>query len=213
MTSWKYTPEMTAWIRENSKGVEWDDLTPLFNEMFGCDKTARQLRSHAHDNGIHNGVYHTNHCGSHNVVRPARPVGSKRLDKDGYVVVKVAEPCKWRREQLVVWEQYHEPIDVHKELLIHLDGNRQNNAIENLYKIDRRLIGMINQAGLSRQIAPETIKSIETVAKLKVGAIDIIQKKLKCGRAKARYIYDPERFMKNARRCRDGKTSKKQRPC
>lgn len=211
MTSWKYTPEMTAWIRENSKGVEWNDLAPLFNEMFGCDKTARQLRSHAHDNEIHNGIWHDNPCG-HNVTRPARPVGSKRLDKNGFVLVKIAEPNKWRREQFVIWEQYHEQIDIRKEMLIHLDGNRQNNAIENLYKIDRRLIGLINHAGLSRQITPETIKSIETVAKLKVGAVDIIQKKLKCGRAKARYIYNPERFSKNQKRHYE-KINKKQRPC
>lgn len=207
MTSWKYTSEMTDWIRENSKGVEWDDLAPLFNEMFGCDKTARQLRSHAHDNGIHNGIYHDNPYG-HKVTRPARPVGSKRLDKDGYVVVKVAEPCKWRREQLVVWEQYHEPIDTRKEMLIHLDGNRQNNAIENLYKTDRRIIGIINQAGLSRHITPETIESIEAVAKLKIGAIDKLHERLGGSRRKANYHYDPERHIENIRRWRRAKTNK-----
>lgn len=201
MTNWKYTPEMTAWIRENSNGVEWDDLTPLFNEMFGCDKTARQLRSHAHDNGIHNGIWRKNPYGK--TPRRHRPVGSKRLDKDGYVVVKIAEPCKWRREQFVVWEQYHKPINIRKEMLIHLDGNPQNNAIENLYKIDRRLIGMINQAGLSRQITPETIKSIEAVAKLKVGAIDKLHEQLGGGRHKANYRYDPERFRKAVRKCRN----------
>lgn len=159
---WKYTPEMTQWIRDNCAGVEWESVAENFNRVFGTDKTARQLRSHAHDNGIHNGIYH----GVASCCRRWRPVGSTRLDKDGYVVKKIAEPCKWRRAQLVEWEKYHEPIDRQKDMLIFLDGNRQNYHISNLYKLPRRLIVVFNRHFLWAKITPETIESVVAIAEM-----------------------------------------------
>ena len=157
----RFTTEMTEWIRQNCKGVEWEDVATNFNCHFGLSKTARQLRSHAHDNEIHNGIYHGHSC--HHA--HWRPVGSKRLDKDGYVVIKVAEPCKWRRAQLVEWEKYHKPIDIKTEMLIFLDGNRQNYKIDNLYLIPRRLIGNINQMGM--KLTKENIDAVIGLAELR----------------------------------------------
>lgn len=159
---WKYTPEMTQWIRDNCAGVEWGSVAENFNRVFGTDKTARQLRSHAHDNGIHNGIYHARST----TMNKRRSVGSTRLDKDGYVVIKVAEPCHWRRAQLVEWEKYHEPIDIRKDMLIFLDGNRQNYHIHNLYKLPRRLITVFNRHFLWAKITPETIESVVAVAEM-----------------------------------------------
>lgn len=158
---WKYTPEMTQWIRDNCAGVEWESVAENFNRFFGTDKTARQLRACAHDNDIHNGIYHQQpRKGRY------RPVGSTRLDKDGYVVIKIADPCKWRRAQLVEWEKYHKPIDIRKDMLIFLDGNRQNYHIDNLYKLPRRLIAIFNRHFLWAKITPETIESVVAIAEM-----------------------------------------------
>lgn len=159
---WKYTPEMTQWIRDNCAGVEWESVAENFNRVFGADKTARQLRSHAHDNDIHNGIYHARST----TMNKRRPVGSTRLDKDGYVVIKVAEPCHWRRAQLVEWEKHHKPIDTRKDMLIFLDGNRQNYHINNLYKLPRRLIAIFNRHFLWAKITPETIDSVVAIAEM-----------------------------------------------
>ena len=46
MVAFKYTPEMTEWVRNNCAGREWEDIAVSFNQKFGLCKTARQLRSH-----------------------------------------------------------------------------------------------------------------------------------------------------------------------
>lgn len=157
----KYTAEMQDFIRNNAHGKQWYELADLFNAKFGTNKTPRQIQSQAHDIGIRNGL-------QQKAIHLARyrPVGSTRLDKDGYVVIKIADPCTWRRAQLVEWEKYHEPIDIRKEMLLFLDGNRQNYHIDNLYKIPRAMIAIFNRNNLWRLITPDTIESVIQVAEM-----------------------------------------------
>ncbi len=150
---------MQDFIRQNAYGRRWNELADMFNAEFGTDKTPRQIQSQAHDIGVRNGLQQK----AHHLAR-YRPVGSTRLDKDGYVAIKVADPCTWRRAQLVEWEKYHEPIDKQKEMLIFLDGNRQNYHISNLYKIPRALIAIFNRNDLWRLITPESIESVVKLA-------------------------------------------------
>lgn len=159
----KYTAEMQDFIRNNAYGKRWDELADLFNAEFGTNKTPRQIQSQAHDIGVRNGIQQKAHC-----LARYRPVGSTRLDKDGYVVIKVADPCTWRRAQLVEWEKYHEPIDIRKDMLLFLDGNRQNYHISNLYKIPRKYISTLNKYELWKYITPETIESVMAIVKLGV---------------------------------------------
>lgn len=158
----KYTAAMQDFIRQNAHGRQWYELADLFNAEFGTDKTPRQIQSQAHDIGVRNGLMQKNKLG----VGRYRPVGSTRLDKDGYVVIKVADPCTWRRAQLVEWEKYHEPIDIRKDMLLFLDGNRQNYHISNLYKISRKMIAIFNRNDLWRLVTPETIESVIQIAEM-----------------------------------------------
>lgn len=158
----KYTPEMQDFIRQYAPGKQWHELADLFNVHFGTDKTPRQIQAQAHDIGVRNGLMKKNKLG----VGRYRPVGSTRLDKDGYVVIKTADPCTWRRAQFVEWEKYHEPIDIRKEMLLFLDGDRQNHHISNLYKIPRKYIAIFNRNNLWRLITPETIESVIRVAEM-----------------------------------------------
>lgn len=158
----KYTAEMQDFIRNNAHGKQWYELADLFNAEFGTEKTPRQIQSQAHDIGIRNGLMQKNKLG----VGRYRPVGSTRLDKDGYVVIKIADPCTWKRAQLVEWEKYHEPINIRKEMLLFLDGNRQNYHISNLYKIPRKYIVIFNKNDLWRLVAPDTIESIIRLAEM-----------------------------------------------
>lgn len=61
-----------------------------------------------------------------------RPVGSERINVEGYVEVKVAEGKPWRHKQRVVWEEAHGklPSDV---VVSFKDGNKQNCELDNLY--------------------------------------------------------------------------------
>lgn len=159
----RYTAEMQDFIRENALGKQWHELADLFNAEFGTNKTPRQIQSQAHDIGVRNGIQQKK--GKPTQGR-YRPVGSTRLDKDGYVVVKIADPCTWRRAQCIEWEKYHEPIDIRKEMLLFLDGNRQNYHISNLYKIQRKYIAIFNRHGLWGLITPETIETVMRMAEM-----------------------------------------------
>lgn len=171
--AFKYTAEMQDFIRNNAHSKQWHELADLFNAEFGTNKTPRQIQSQAHDIGVRNGLQQKNKLG----VGRYRPVGSTRLDKDGYVVIKVADPCTWKRAQLVEWEKYHEPINIRTEMLLFLDGNRQNYHISNLYKIPRKYISTLNKYELWQYISPETIETIMNIVKLGVARWDAEKEK------------------------------------
>lgn len=65
-----------------------------------------------------------------------KPVGSERVNVDGYVEIKVAEPRKWALKHRVIWEEANGPIPEGCNIQFR-DGNRLNVKIENLYIISR----------------------------------------------------------------------------
>lgn len=65
-----------------------------------------------------------------------RPIGSERVNVDGYVEVKVAEPNKWRLKHRVVWEEAHGPIPSGYNVQFK-NGNTQDVRLENLFLISR----------------------------------------------------------------------------
>ncbi len=65
-----------------------------------------------------------------------RPVGSERVNVDGYIERKVAEPNKWECKHRIIWKQAHG--DIPKGYNIQFkDGNPLNCTLENLYIISR----------------------------------------------------------------------------
>lgn len=73
-----------------------------------------------------------------NVPKNYKPVGSKRILKEGYVEIKIADPNQWELEHRLVWEKAHGPIP-HNCVIIHLDQNKQNNSLENLKMVHRNI--------------------------------------------------------------------------
>lgn len=65
-----------------------------------------------------------------------RPVGSERVNVDGYIEIKIAEPSKWHQKQRVVWEAEHGPVP-DGYMVSFIDGNKQNCALSNLRLMTR----------------------------------------------------------------------------
>lgn len=65
-----------------------------------------------------------------------REVGSERVNAEGYVEIKVAEPNKWRLKHRVVWEQSNGKIPPGCNIQFR-NGNKLDIRIENLYMITR----------------------------------------------------------------------------
>lgn len=69
------------------------------------------------------------------------PVGALRINADGYMQRKINDDLpmhkRWRAEHLLVWEAANGPLpDGH--IIVFMDGNRMNFALDNLECITRR---------------------------------------------------------------------------
>lgn len=65
-----------------------------------------------------------------------REVGSERINVDGYIEIKVAEPNRWRLKHRVIWEQVNGTIPRGYNVQFK-NHNPQDCRIENLYLISK----------------------------------------------------------------------------
>ena len=172
MHGMKYTDEMKQFILDNYKGRYNQELADLFNQKFNTNITSRTIKSYKANNNLNSGltgkfikgqtphnkgkkmpkevyekVKHTMFAKG-NVPPNHRPVGSERISKDGYIVVKVAEPNKWRLKQRVVDEEAKGKIPEGCPIIF-LDGNKRNFDIDNLRCITRSELLYLNCNGLN----------------------------------------------------------------
>lgn len=137
---------------------------------FGIELTEGQIGNFKHNyhikSGTHGGRFPKGHP-SHNKNKPMSPetyrkaaatmfkpghqshnrveVGSIRTDVDGYVKIKIAEPNKWQQMQRHIMEKKIGRKLTKNEVVIFLDGNKQNMSIDNLMLITKRELCRINQ--------------------------------------------------------------------
>lgn len=102
-----------------------------------------------------------------------REVGSERVNVDGYIEVKVAEPNKWRLKNRVVWEQANGPIPPGHNVQFR-NGNKLDCRLENLYLIDRRVQFMTHNSIYARYP-----KELQYVMKLKGALVRQIHRREK----------------------------------
>ena len=106
-----------------------------------------------------------------------REVGSERINVEGYIEIKVAEPNHWRLKHRVIYENCHNIKLKTTDVVIFLDGNKQNFDIENLALIDRGINAIMNHEGM-RFADAEITRTEVNIAKLKK-AIAVAKRKLK----------------------------------
>lgn len=63
-----------------------------------------------------------------------KPVGSTRINVEGYIEVKTKDPSKWQLLHRFIWKIWNGPIPK-DHIIIFKDGNKKNCAIENLEMI------------------------------------------------------------------------------
>lgn len=66
-----------------------------------------------------------------------KEVGTERINVDGYTEVKIEEPDRWKLKQRVVYEKLHHVKLESNDVIIFLDGNKQNFEADNLLKLTR----------------------------------------------------------------------------
>jgi len=149
-------------------------MTDLFNRHFGEPVTVAQmtnfLRNHKLRNGRdtrfrpgrispNKGIKGVWHKGSEATwfkkgSRPASymPVGSERVNGDGYVQVKISDRKKqawkrWKSKSVILWEAHHGKVPK-GHAIIFADGNKLNLALDNLLLVSRAELAVMNNKRL-----------------------------------------------------------------
>ena len=198
----KFPPELEDFIRKVSWGKHLPELHKIVTAKFGDVLTQEQLKSFLARKHIirfeNHGKFEKGHIPANKGKKmPAavyekskrtmfrkghqpnnhREVGSERINVEGYVEIKVAEPNRWQLKHRVVYENYHNVKLKSTDVVIFLDGNKQNFDIENLALIDRGINAIMNHEGM-RFADAEITRTEVNIARLKK-AITVAKRKLK----------------------------------
>jgi hypothetical protein len=95
-----------------------------------------------------------------------RPVGSERVNVDGYIEVKVADPNKWRSKHVVIWEEQNGPVPK-GHVLIFGNGNKLDLSLDNLLLVSRAQLAVLNKHKLIQNDAELTRTAI-AIADVKI---------------------------------------------
>lgn len=188
-----YTPEQVAFVRENYRTMSRKELTEAFNGHFYMDKTVNQITSFVKNHKIKSGrtgqyekgnVPWTAGMAGKGVCKPnsgsfrkgdvpvnTREMGSERISKDGFTLVKVKEDnpytgakTRFKHKHVVIWEDANGPVpDNH--VIRFLDGDKTNITLENLGLFTRAESLQMSRLGFS-DVPKELKPTITVMAKL-----------------------------------------------
>ena len=102
-----------------------------------------------------------------------REVGSERINVDGYIEIKVAEPNRWRLKHRIIWEQVYGEIPKGYNVQFK-NHNPQDCRIENLYLICRA-----DQMRTENSLVARYPKEVQEVIRLKGVVNRVIHKREK----------------------------------
>ena len=167
-----YPTHIREFIKANYKGVGPKEMAELLNETFDTNYTRSQMKGWYGRNKLDSGV--AGHFrkglvpwnkGRKGVCHPGCiptlfkkgnkahnwvPLGSERINADGYVDVKVDDgklQKNWKSKNVVIWEEHNGPVPP-GHVIIFGDGNNRNFDPENLLCVSRAQLVRLNQLRL-----------------------------------------------------------------
>lgn len=170
-----------SWLKQNIHRYSYKQLAPAFNQIFGTSMTYSNLERACHRYGIDHGRKHEIGFvkGQSNAFSMTYPIGTIKVRSRGRVFIKVREDvCKptenWVQLDRYRWEQAYGKLDKN-ELLIHLDNNKENCDLANLYKVSRavnRQLGAFGWFFTDPKLTLTAIKCCELMMALKQVGVD-----------------------------------------
>ena len=151
----KFTSEQKEFILENAKGLTNAELIERFSQKFRINLKVSQIKCYKSNHGISSGLdgrfkkgqapankgkkmsqYQYELCKATmfkkgHTPQNFKPVGSERVNIDGYVEIKVAYPSVWKLKHRVVYEKAFGKIPA-GYAIIFLDQNKLNVSLDNL---------------------------------------------------------------------------------
>lgn len=205
-----FPAEVREFIEAHYMGVGPKKMTEMLNWIFGTSYTKGQVKGFYHNHGLNSGLtgrFEKGHV-SHNKGRKGwsapgteatrfrqgqlphntKPIGWERT-QDGYIYVKVRmrpsrQDCNdnFVPKHHLVWEAEHGPVpDGH--VVIFLDGDRTNFALDNLALVSLQENQILNRRGL-RSSDPELTEAGIAVSRVRAAAYEKKRRK-KAGRAES----------------------------
>lgn len=165
----QYTAEERQFMAEYVPGHSYREIQKAFTEKFGWEISLGQVNSYIGNHHLNTGRTGRFQKGQEppnkgkkgvcaagcektwfkkgHIPANYRPVGSERVNKDGYIEVKVADPNKWRLKHRVVWEAVNGKISK-GYIIIFRDNDKTNTDINNLMLIKQGTHAVLNHTGL-----------------------------------------------------------------
>lgn len=182
-----FTTEQRQFCVEQYKKLSLDALTKAFNRKFKTEKTTKQIRAFLRNQKIKSGrtghfdVDHVPHnkgmkgwqAGGRSsetqfkkgrVAVNARPVGSERVNVDGYIEIKVAEPNVWEAKHRVIYEQAYGPIQPGFNIRFK-DGDKTNLSLDNLFSVSNSTSMYMTHNGYA-DMPPELKETVYAISEL-----------------------------------------------
>ena len=165
----KYSAEEQQFMTEYVPGHSYREIQKAFTEKFGWEISLNQVNSYIGNHHLSTGRTGRFQKGQEphnkgkkgvcaagcekswfkkgNIPANYRPVGSERVNADGYIEVKVADPNKWEFKHRAVWESVNGKIPKGC-IIIFRDNDKTNTNIDNLLLIKRGTHAVLNHTGL-----------------------------------------------------------------
>lgn len=163
------TKEQDDYMRSIAKGKTAEELRQILFDQFGIQFSASQMKSYRNRKGIVTGLdcRYKKGCVPVNKGKKMlpevyakcsatmfkkgrkpnnwKPIGSERINnKYGYILVKVAEPNKWKPKHILIWEQANGPVPKGYKIMF-ADQNKQNFNLDNLLLISKGESAQLNK--------------------------------------------------------------------
>ena len=170
-----WSNEEKEYLKEITSGHHYREIMQLMNERFEYQFTYNQIKGAINRRKLHtgfNGQFKKGNIpfnkgtkgltkGSRtsykkgNVPANYRSVGSERVNVDGYVEIKVADPNKWKCKHAHIWEKENGPIPK-GSVVIFGDRNKRNFNLDNLILVTNRQLLIMNAKKLIKNDADLT---------------------------------------------------------
>lgn len=188
----KYKKEHVEFIRNNVKGITLKELTSRFNKEFNMDASENAIANlkakYDLQSGIIGGQFQKGQTSWNkgrkmssdqykrceatmfkkgNIPANARAIGSERVDKNGYILIKTQDGHKnknWTRKHRYLYEQEYGKVPKGYKVIF-ADGNIRNFDLNNLIVVSDAEELIMNQHKLFKEDT-ELTKSGVAIAKL-----------------------------------------------
>lgn len=160
----RYPQKVRDFIKANLKGNGPKAMQELVNKELRTSYTHSQIKGYYSRNKLNSGETgyfdkgqepwnkgKTGYMGANRTSfkkghRPHnyKPVGSERVNSEGYVDIKIADPNKWKPKHHIIWEEVNGPIPEGLVVLFG-DGDKQNFNLDNLILVSRAQLAMLNK--------------------------------------------------------------------